>query len=188
MQAFRSFIPSLAVMLMAASTGSSAQSVLIERSEIRLSGRPMGTTVEGKFRKWKAHVDLRPKELARSRAEFEIELASIDLRNDEKEDEVRRPEWFDTARYPVARFASTGMKDLGEDRYEIAGRLSVKGITRDVVLPVALRRDAAGNSVAEGKIAFNGGDFGIGTGVSTGNGAGAGQFGVKIRMVLPPVA
>ena len=113
MTPMRSLIPPLAAMLLAASGGSSAQGVLIDRSEIRFVSKQMGANVEGRFRKWKANVDFRPKELAKSKAEFEIELASIDLASEESEAEVRRPSWFDTAKFPVARFASSGIKDLG---------------------------------------------------------------------------
>ena len=136
MKPFRSFVPPLAAMLMAASGGASAQGVLIDRSEIRFVGRETRGAVEGTFRKWRANVDFRPKNLAQSKAEFEIELASIALASEEKEAEVRRPVWFDTAKFPVARFTSSAMKNLGGDRYEIAGRLSIKGVTRDVVIPM----------------------------------------------------
>ena len=162
MKPFRPFIPPLAVMLMAASGSASAQGALIERSEIRFSGKQMGHAVEGKFRKWRAHFDFRPKDLDRSKADFEIELASVDLANEEREHGIRHRMWFHTAKFPVARFTSTAMKNLGSDRYEIAGQLSLKGVTRDVVIPVALRRDASGNSVAEGKFAFKRLDYGIG--------------------------
>jgi len=188
MQPFRSFIPPLAVMLMAASGGASAQGVLIERSEIRFAGKQTRGALEGKFRKWKANVDFRPKELAKSKADFEIELASIDLASEETEAEVRRPAWFDTAKFPVARFTSSAMKDLGGGRYEVAGRLSMKGVTREVVIPIALRKDASGNSVAEGQFAFNRLDFRIGDGVWADTGTVANEVGVRIRMVLPPVA
>ena len=187
MKPFRSFIPPLAVMLMAASGGASAQGVLIERSEIRFAGRQMGGAVEGKFRKWKANVDFRPKELARSKADFEIELASIDLASEETEAEVRRPGWFDTANFPVARFTSSAMKSLGGDRYEIAGRLSIKGVTRDAVIPIVLRKDASGNSVAEGQFTLNRLDFRIGDGLWADTGTVANEVGVRIRMVLPPL-
>jgi polyisoprenoid-binding protein YceI len=188
MKPFRSFIPPLAAMLMAASGGASAQGVLIDRSEIRFVGRESRGAVEGTFRKWKANVDFRPKELAKSKADFEIELASIDLANEETEAEVRRPAWFDTAKFPVARFTSRAMKDLGGDRYEIAGRLSIKGVTRDVVIPMVLRKDAAGNSVAEGLLAFNRLDFRIGDGLWADTSTVANEVGVRIRMVLPPLA
>ena len=152
MKPFRSFIPPLAAMLMAASGGASAQGVLIDKSEIRFVSKQMGVNVEGRFRKWKANLDFRPKEPAKSKAEIEIDLASIDLASEESEAELRRPLWFDTAKFPVAKFVSTGWKDLGGDRYEISGTLSIKGTARNVVVPVALGKDAAGNSVAAGPV------------------------------------
>jgi polyisoprenoid-binding protein YceI len=187
MKPFRSFIPPLAAMLMAASGGSSAQGVLIDRSEIRFVSKQMGVSVEGRFRKWKANVDFRPRELARSKADFEIELASIDLASEESEAEIRRPLWFDTARFPVAKFASTGMKDLGGDRYEVRGTLSMKGVARDIVVPVAVRKDAAGNSVAEGQFVVRRLEFRIGEGMWTDTDAVANEVTVRVRMVLPPL-
>jgi polyisoprenoid-binding protein YceI len=135
MKTLRPFIPSLAAMLLASGGTASAQSVLIEKSEICFSSKQKRNTIDGKFRKWRANVDFRPKQLAKSKAEFEIELASIDLASEELENEIKRPVWFDTEQFPVARFTSTAMKGLGADRYEIRGELSLKGITRDVVVP-----------------------------------------------------
>jgi len=188
MQPFRSFIPPLAAMLMTATGGASAHGVLIDRSEIRFVGKQTRGALEGTFRKWRANVDFRPKQLAKSKADFEIELGSVELASEETEAEVRRPVWFDTARFPVARFTSSAMKKLGGDRYEIAGRLSIKGVTREVVIPMVLRRDAAGNSVAEGQFAFNRLDFRIGDGPWADTRTVANEVGVRIRMVLPPVA
>jgi polyisoprenoid-binding protein YceI len=185
MQPFRSFIPPLAVMLMAASGGASAHSVLIDRSEIKFTSKQLGASVAGKFRKWKANVDFRPKDLKRSRAELEIELASIDLASEESEAELRRAAWFDTARYPVARFASSGMKALGADRYEIAGNLSIKGTTREVLIPVAIKKDASGNNVAEGQFTLNRLDFRIGDGLWADTDTFANEVAIRIRMVLP---
>jgi polyisoprenoid-binding protein YceI len=187
MKPFRSFIPPLAAMLMAASGGASAQGVLIDRSEIRFQSKQMGAAVEGKFRKWKANVDFRPKEPAKSRAEFEIELGSIDLASEETEAEVRKTDWFDTAKFPVARFASSAVKDLGGDRFEIAGRLSIKGTTRDVIIPVVLKKDAGGNSVAQGQFTLNRLDFKVGEGLWADTATVANEVAIRVRMVLPPV-
>src|SRR5664279_2152766 len=140
MRLFRPFIPSLAMLLLA-SSGASAQGVLIDKSEIRFVTKQMGASVEGRFRRWKANVDFRPKDLDKSKADFEIDLASIDLASEESETEVRRPRWFDTAKFPVALFQSTTMKDLGGDRYEVAGRLTLKGNTRDCTIPLEVKRD-----------------------------------------------
>ncbi len=182
-----SFIPSLAAMLMAASGGASAQGVLIDKSEIRFVSKQMGVNVEGRFRKWKANVDFRPEDLAHSRAGFEIDLASIDLASEDTEAEVRRPVWFDTARFPVAKFASTEVKGFGGDRYEITGTLSLKGVAKDVVVPVALKRDAAGNSVAEGEFRVKRLEFKVGEGPWADPDTVANDVTVRVRIVLPPV-
>lgn len=187
MKPFRSFIPPLAVMLLAASGGSSAQGVLIDKSEIRFLSKQLGVNVEGRFRKWRANVDFRPRDLAHSRTEFDIELASIDLASEESETELKRPTWFDTSRYPVAHFVSTSIKDLGGDRYDISGKLSLKGVTRDVTVPVALRKDGSGNTVAEGQFTLKRLEYKIGEGMWSDTQTVADDVVVRLRMVLPSV-
>ena len=130
----------------------------------------------------------RPKEPAQFRAELEIELGSIDLAiSEDSEAEVRRPLWFDTAKFPVAKFVSTGVRDLGGDRYEISGTLTMKGIARDVVVPIALRKDASGNSIAEGQFTLKRLEFRIGEGVWADTSAVANEVVVRVRVTLSPV-
>ena len=185
MRLFRPFIPSLAMHADGLLRSAGAQGVLIDKSEIRFVSKQMGVNVEGRFRKWKANVDFRPKDLAQSKAEFEIDLASIDLASEESETEVRRPRWFDTAKFPVATFQSTAMKDLGGDRYEIAGKLTLKGTAQDVTIPVELKKDAAGNSVAAGEFTIKRLDFNIGEGLWADPSVVADDVIVRVRMVLP---
>src|ERR1700730_9779936 len=113
---FRSFIPTLGMLLLAAGQAG-AQGVLIDRSEIRFLSKQLCVNVEGRFRKWKANIVFLPKDLAKSKAEFEIDLGSIDLASDESETEIKSSLWFNTGKFPVARFASTSIKNLGGDRY-----------------------------------------------------------------------
>jgi polyisoprenoid-binding protein YceI len=186
MMRLRSFIPSLGMMLLAAGQAG-AQGVLIDKSEIRFQSKQMGANVEGRFRRWRANIVFLPKDLGRSKADFDIELGSIDLASDESETEVKRPSWFDTAKFPVAHFASSAIKDLGGDKYEVAGQLTLKGITRDAVVPITLKKDAAGNSVAEGSFTLKRLDYKIGEGQWADPATVANDVTVRIRMVLPPV-
>ena len=163
-----------------------AQGVLVDRSEIRFVARQLGVNVEGRFRKWKADVVFLPQDLARSKAEFDIDLASIDLASEDSEREVRDKLWFDTASYPVAHFASTSIRDLGGNRYEVAGALTLKGIRRETVVPVAVRKDTAGNSVAEGSFSLMRLDYRIGEGMWADTKTVTNEIIVRIRMVLPP--
>jgi polyisoprenoid-binding protein YceI len=182
----RSFIPPLGMMLLAAGQAG-AQGVLIDKSEIRFQSKQMGANVEGRFRRWKANIVFVPKDLGRSKADFDIELGSIDLASDESETEVKRPLWFDTAKFPVAHFASSTIRDLGGDKYEVAGKLTVKGITHDAVVPITLKKDATGNSVAEGSFTLKRLDYKIGEGEWADPSMVANDVLVRIRMVLPPV-
>jgi len=188
MKPFRSFVPPLAAMLLAASGGAMAEGVLIDKSEIRIVSKAQGASVEGRFRRWKANVDFRPSDLAKSKVNLEIELGSIDLASEATEAETRRAAWFDTAKFPVATFTSTAIRALGGDRYEIAGALAMKGVTKDIVVPVALRKDAGGNSVAEGQFTLKRLEFKIGEGEWADTSAVANDVVVRVRMVLPPVS
>jgi len=161
-----------------------AQGVVVAKSEIRFVSRQMGVDVEGRFRRWKANVDWRTQDLARSKVDLEIELASIDLASEEAEGEVRRAGWFDTAKFPVATFASSSIKATGADRYEIAGRLAIKGVARDVVVPVQMRKDASGASVATGEFVVKRLDFRIGEGQWSDPAVVANDVVVRVRMVL----
>ncbi len=144
----------------------------------------MGVEVEGRFRRFRADVDWRPNDLARTRVDFAIELASIDLASEEAEGEVRRPGWFDTAKFPDATFASTAVRATGPDRYEIAGKLAMKGVTRDVVVPVTLRKDATGAAVAEGQFTVKRLEFRIGDGPWADPSVVADEVLVRVRMTL----
>lgn len=181
----RSLAASLGMLLAAGSL--CAQGVAVDKSEIRFVSKQMGVNVEGRFRKWKANIVFLPKELAKSKAEFEIELGSIDLASEDSEKEVRGKVWFDTARFPVARFASTSIKDLGADKYEIAGQLALKGATRDIVVPITVKKDAAGNSVAEGSFTLKRLEFKIGEGEWADPDTVANDVVVRVRMVLLPL-
>ena len=186
MMRFRSFIPSLGMMLLAAGQAG-AQGVLIDKSEIRFITRQMGANVDGRFRRWKANIVFVPKNLGRSKADFDIELGSVDLASDELEAEIKRALWFDTAKFPVAHFASSAIRDLGGNKYEIVGQLTIKGITHDAVVPITLKKDATGNSVAEGNFTLKRLDYKIGEGQWADPETVANDVIVRVRMVLPPL-
>ena len=165
-----------------------AQDVLVDKSDIRFVAKQLGVNVEGRFRKWKANIVFLPGDLAKSKAEFDIDLASIDLASEDSEREIRAPLWFDTAKFPVAHFSSTAIKDLGGDKYEIAGALTLKGVKRDVVIPVAVKKDSAGNRVGEGSFTLMRLDYNIGTGMWSDTKTVTNEVIVRVRIVLPPAA
>jgi polyisoprenoid-binding protein YceI len=165
-----------------------AQVILVDKSEVRFVAKQLGVNVEGRFRKWKGSVVFLPADLAKSKAEFDIDLASIDLASEDSEQEIRGGQWFDTAKFPVAHFSSTAIKDLGGDKYEVAGALTLKGVKRDVIVPIALRKDGAGNRVGEGSFTLKRLDYNIGTGMWADTATVTNEVVVRVRIVLPPAA
>ena len=162
--------------------------VLVDRSEIAFTTTQMGVNFDGRFRKWRADVVFEPASLATSRARVDVDLASVDLASEDSEAEARGPLWFDTSKFPVAHFTSTSIVSRGGDSYAVAGRLSLKGVTRDLVVPIVVTRDAQGNRVAEGRFALKRLDYRIGEGEWADTGTVANDVIVRIRMVLPPPA
>jgi polyisoprenoid-binding protein YceI len=118
--------------------------VVAEKSQISFASKQMGVTVDGSFRKFDAQVsvDLAKPEAARAR--FEVDIASIDCGSQEADSEVKGKSWFNIALFPKATFVATRIRPLGSGRYEASGPLSIKGISRDMVVPFSVRADGPG--------------------------------------------
>lgn len=152
-----------AVMLFGALPASAEQQLVLGKSEIKFSGKQMGVGQDGKFTKFSAKVNLDPTKPEASRAEITIDLASIDLGSDEANSEVIRPSWFDTAKFPQARFVSSSFKSAAGGKFEMRGKLTIKGTTKDVVVPFTMK-ETGGTTSAEGTIEIKRLDFKVGDG------------------------
>ena len=123
----------------------------------------MGVPVTGRFTRFDAQSARDPGRPETGRVAFTISVASATIGVRETDAELPKPAWFHAAKHPSATFESTAIKALGEGRYEVAGKLAIKGVTRDVVVPVALAQ-AGPRSIATGAFTIKRLDFGIGEG------------------------
>ncbi|HUT51207.1 MAG TPA: YceI family protein [Alphaproteobacteria bacterium] len=135
------------------------------KSRIVFIGRQMGAASKGWFKTFTATIRFDPKNLAASKAEVLIEVASAYTGNKDIDAELRKEKWFDAARFPTARFVTTAIRAKGENAYEASGKLTIRNITRDVVLPfkVALT-DGGKMAKIIGKLTIKRTEFGIGRG------------------------
>ncbi len=62
-----------------------------------------------------------------------------------------------------------------------------EGHGKEIAVPVTLKKDAAGNSVAEGQFAVKRLDFKVGEGMWADTDTVANEVNVRLRMVLPPL-
>lgn len=134
-----------------------------DKSAINFTYKQMGVAVDGKFKKFASQLNFDPAKPTAAKATFDIELASVDTGAPEGDQEVAGKPWFNTKAFPTAKFVSGTVKSLGGNKYEVAGQLSIKGKTQDIVVPATFT--AQGNTgVFDGSFTIRRADFSIGEG------------------------
>lgn len=122
--------------------------------------------VRGRFSAWSGRATLDPQDLTRSRVEVEIDSASIDTGVADRDTHLRSADFLDVERFPALRFVSGEVEKVGGDRYRVHGELTIRDVTRPVVLDVEYggeAKDPWGNQ----RVAFTAttsldrGDFGL---------------------------
>lgn len=160
------------------------QKIVPAKSSIRFVTKQMNVPVEGAFRRFDATVSFDPAKPEATRAEFEVDLASIDLGNPEGETEARRKPWLNVEAFPKAKFTATGVKATGPNRYEATGPLSIKGATQAVVAPFTLAT-VGGERVVEGQFAVKRLAFKVGEGAWSDTDTVADEVLVRFKFTLP---
>lgn len=174
-------LPALFV-LITIGTPASAANVDYARSEITFVSKQMNVPVQGRFKKFGAKIDFDPKKPAASKAELEVDLASIDTGSPDADAEVGKKAWFNTSVFRTAKFTSVSVTQTGADKYEARGKLSIKGIGQDVIAPFTVKR--AGDAVTfEGGFTLKRLQFKIGEGVWSDTETVADEVQVTFRIV-----
>lgn len=158
------------------------QAVDYGKSRISFVSRQMNVPVEGEFRKFAAQVRWDAARPEASAAEVAIEVASFDMgERTLNEEAVSRP-FLDARNHPRAGFVATGVKPVGAGRFEVAGRLTIKGVTRDVVVPFTVKHEGPSN-VFDGAVTIRRLDFKVGEGEWSDTGILANDVQVRFRLV-----
>jgi polyisoprenoid-binding protein YceI len=160
------------------------QKVDPSKSYIRFVSKQMGVPVEGRFRTVGGTVTFDPAKPEGAKADIEVALASIDLGDAESETEVKRPLWFDTARFPSARFTLSALKPAGGNKYDASGTLEMKGLSKPIAAPVALA-ESGGQRTIEGQFTMKRLQFRIGEGQWSDTETVADDVLVRFRFVIP---
>ena len=137
--------------------------VQADKSQITFAYQQMGVAMQGAFKKFSGQLRFDPAAPAAAKSTIEVELASVDTGSSEGDTEVATKTWFDTKAFPRARFESGSVKALGGNKYEVAGKLTIKGKTLDVVVPATFAAQGK-TGVFEGRLTIRRGYFSIGEG------------------------
>ncbi|MVT06793.1 YceI family protein [Chitinophaga tropicalis] len=135
----------------------------------------MITNVTGYFGKYDATVESNSDDFTDGKITFEADVNSISTKNEQRDQHLQAEDFFHVAQYPKLNFVSTGVKKVDDENYKVSGDLTLRGVTKPIVLDVefsGIVKDPYGQTKAgfeiKGKI--NRKDFGVSFNAVTDNG------------------
>lgn len=128
----------------------------------------MVSDVEGSFKNFDAKITASKADFSDAVVELSADINSINTDNEQRDNHLKGPDFFDAAKYPTFNFKSTSFKKESDKKYKVTGNLTLHGVTKEVTLDATYRgtvqhpmskKNVAGFKVAG---AINRSDFGIG--------------------------
>ena len=154
------------------------------KSSIRFVTRQMNVPVEGQFKRFDATVAFDPAKPEATKAEFEVDLGSIDLGNAEGETEAKTKAWLNVPAFPKATFVADSVKANGPGKFTATGKLTIKGSTQPITAPFTLA-EAGGVRTVEGQFPMKRLAYKIGEGAWSDTDTVADEIIVRFRFTLP---
>jgi len=65
-----------------------------------------------------------------------VDLTTVDTGIALRDEHMRSPGWLDTAKFPQAKFEATKIKSAGGDNYDVTGKFTIHGVTKDIKVKV----------------------------------------------------
>ena len=189
----RPWLPALAALMLAVALtptqSANAQpkpaQLLAAGSEIAFTTRQLGVPVEGRFGRFSAQIALDPKLPASSSVAFSIDTGSARFGSPELDAEVPKATWLHVAKFPQASFQSSAIKAAGPGRFEVTGALTIKGVARQVTVPVQLLQNGgSGIGSATGSFVLPRTAFKVGDGEWTDTSLLADEVQVRFKLAL----
>lgn len=137
--------------------------VVADESAVAFTGTQLGAEFTGVFEAFTADIVFSPDDLAGSSVEILIDIASANTQNADRDSQIVAPDWFDAAQWPTAKFVTKSFTEISSGKYEAVADLTIRDVTREVVLPFDLVI-SDGGAEAVGSVTIKRTDFGVGQG------------------------
>jgi len=131
-------------------------------STLAFSGASQDEPFKGRFKSFDATIAFDPAQLATSRFDVRIALASADTASSDRDDMLHGKDFFDAAHTPNATYVATKFRALGGNRYAADGMLNLRGVSKPVTLTFAWTAGASPSLVGDASV--NRLDFNVGGG------------------------
>ena len=139
----------------------------LAKSSVTIVFKQMNVPVEAKFKKFSPAIDFDAAQPAAAKASVDIDIASFDLGDPEYNKEVLKKEWFNAAQFAKASFVASSIKASAGapagSKYDVSGKLTIKGKTTDVSFPLNVKKDG-GAQVFDGVLPIKRLTYNIGEG------------------------
>ncbi|WP_077214385.1 YceI family protein [Bacillus dakarensis] len=90
----------------------------------------MIANVKGTFKNFDAAIEADPTDLTSAVIEFSIETASVDTRNEDRDNHLRSADFFDAENYPKMTFKSTSIAKTDDGEYDVTGDFTIRDVTK----------------------------------------------------------
>ncbi|MFT4019567.1 MAG: YceI family protein [Agriterribacter sp.] len=138
-----------------------------EGSAIKFKIRNFGVNVNGTFSGLKGKIVFRPDNLNSSEFDVTIDTKTINTGIDQRDNHLRKDEYFDAEKYPQIHFISTKITtSTDKDYLFVFGKLTIKGVTKEISFPFKATAKAD-DYLFEGEFKINRRDYTVGGGSIT---------------------
>ncbi|MBA2436155.1 MAG: YceI family protein [Verrucomicrobiota bacterium] len=103
-------------------------------SSISFKVRHFFSYVTGGFTKFDGTIHFDPDHPEKSSVRATIDAASVNTRNEKRDEDLRSADFFDVAKFPTITFKSKSVKQTGADAGDIVGDLTMHGVTKEITL------------------------------------------------------
>jgi len=136
-----------------------------DHSGVGFSIRHFVSNVPGRFNDFEGTIRYDPQSPSASSVELSVRTTSIDTGNNDRDEHLRSPDFFDAQKFPVLTFTSTGVTAKDAHTLEVTGDLTLHGVTRRITIPVqilgAIKAPNGEKAGFEALFTLNRKDFGI---------------------------
>ncbi|HUQ67332.1 MAG TPA: YceI family protein [Flavitalea sp.] len=92
--------------------------------------------VEGSFKLFDGSMENTKSDLSDAKINFTVDVNSINTDNEKRDGHLKSDDFFNAGRFPSMKFTSTSMKSAGDNKYKLAGDLTIRDVTKPVVFDV----------------------------------------------------
>jgi len=136
------------------------------KSTLEFQFEQAGAQNKGKFTRFPVTMEFSPDNLAASKLDVIVETSSLETGDKERDDTLKGADLLSVAKFPQARFSATQITKT-PNGYEAVGKLTLRGVSRDIHVPFTFRTAEEQGKPAGyllGKTTIKRLDFGVGQG------------------------